>query len=138
MAAYNQAKGACLIEVSRGRYPPLIPKGRKIITGYGGGGFKINHEFVAGSLIVFPESVLSWDAAPPFTLAHFTPVLESSGIELLLLGTGEGNLPLDPAIRAALKAKGIATDVMNTGAACRTYNVLLSEERRVAAAVIAV
>ena len=118
---------------------PLLPKGRKNITGYGGGGFKINQEFVSGSLLVFPDEVLSWDAqeGTPLTAEHFTAVLGKQ-IELLLIGSGNGTQPLDPQVRAALKAAGIASDVMDTGAACRTYNVLLSEERRVAAAVIAV
>lgn len=111
---------------------PLVPKGRKIITGYGGGGFKINHEFIEGSLLVFPGSVLAWNGS------DYSAVLESTGIELLLIGTGTSLIPLDPAIRASLKAKGISADVMDTGAACRTFNVLLSEERRVAAAVVAI
>ena len=118
---------------------PLLPKGRKNITGYGGGGFKINQEFVAGSLLVFPDEVLAWNVSPeaPFSIDHFTPALGRS-VELLLIGTGATLRPIGAEIRAALKAAGIAADVMDTGAACRTYNVLLSEERRVAAAVIAV
>jgi uncharacterized protein len=118
---------------------PLLAKGSKSITGYGGGGFKINQEFIAGSLLVLPEEVHPWGIAEGETptLAHFS-ALEGKGIELLLVGTGRTIAPLLPELRAALKAMGMSVDVMDTGAACRTYNVLLSEERKVAAAVIAV
>ena len=114
---------------------PRIPTGRKIITGYGGGGFKINHEFTSGSLLVFLDEVRPWDGdvtALPQLLAQQTE------IELLLIGTGERTAQIDPATRTAFREKGIAVDVMDTGAACRTFNVLLAEERKVAAAVVAV
>jgi uncharacterized protein len=119
---------------------PLLPKGRKSITGYGGGGFKINQEFVAGSLLVVPDAVMPWNVTDitTATLEDFSALLAHEGIELLLVGTGERMTLLPTEIRAAFKAKNISTDVMDTGAACRTYNVLLSEERKVAAAVIAV
>lgn len=119
---------------------PLVPKGRKTITGYGGGGFKINHEFIAGSLIVFAEAVLPWNIqdAKALSLVDFAAVLAQEGVELLLIGTGRTTALISPEIRAAFKAKNVAIDVMDTGAACRTFNVLLSEERRVAAAVMAV
>ena len=114
---------------------PRIPKGRKIITGYGGGGFKINHEFTAGSLLVFLDEALPWDGQMENLPAHFAQQKE---VELLLIGTGERTQPIAPAIRASLREKGISVDVMDTGAACRTFNVLLAEERKVAAAVVAV
>lgn len=114
---------------------PRVPKNRQLITGYGGGGFKINGEFVEGSLIIFPEKTV---AITGITLAALQPVLDDVEVELLLIGTGKTMQPLDPAIRAALKAKNIACDPMDTGAACRTYNVLASEERRVAVAIIAI
>lgn len=119
---------------------PLVPQGRQIITGYGEGGFKINHEFVSGSLLVFPDRRLAWPVSEEgmLTLESLAPVLETSEVELLLIGTGSGTAFIDPSIRQALKAKNINVDVMDTGAACRTYNVLIAEERRVAAALIAV
>lgn len=132
---------------------PVIPKGLQSITGYGEGGFKINGEWVSGSLIVFPDHVIAWDADIASLASSFNSPLEGEsqsraealakaddavgGIELLIIGTGKTMQPLAPDIRAALKAKGIAVDVMDTGAACRTYNVLLGEERKVAAALIA-
>lgn len=119
---------------------PRIPQGSKVITGYGEGGFKLNHEFIEGSLLLFSDRCVAWDVTEPgmLTLESLTPVLEAGGVELLLLGTGSGIAFPDPAIRQALKSRNIGLDAMDTGAACRTYNVLLMEGRRVAAALIAV
>ncbi len=110
-----------------------------MITGYGAGGFKINGEFVYGSLIVFADRTMPIDIAGGFISPdHIQPVLARDDIELLIVGTGSQICPIQPAIRSALKAKSIACDVMDTGAACRTYNVLQSEGRRLAALVIAI
>lgn len=118
---------------------PLIPKGRQIITGYGEGGFKINGEWVDGSLLVFPDRVERWKISDAALMPEdFESVLKAEGLELLLLGTGKSMQSVHPAVRNALKMSNISLDVMDTGAACRTYNVLLSEERRVAAALIAI
>jgi uncharacterized protein len=119
---------------------PFIPQGKQVITGYGEGGFKINNAFIKGSLLVFPARSIAWDitSADALSLDSLHAVLESDMVELLLIGTGSSIAYIDPAIRAAFKAKNIGTDIMDTGAACRTYNVLVSEERRVAAALIAV
>ena len=120
---------------------PTIPKSRQLITGYGNGGFKINQQFTQGSLLVFPNETLSWNVSfeRDLTPADFEQVLQRSAeIEILLIGTGKTMRPISPEIKSMLKAKKIAVDVMDSGAACRTYNVLMSEERKVAAAVIAV
>ena len=67
------------------------------------------------------------------------PVLEAEpAVEILLIGTGSAMAPIPPALRALLRSRGIGCDGMDTGAACRTYNVLLAEGRRVAAVLIAV
>lgn len=59
-------------------------------------------------------------------------------VEILLVGCGKRLVPLAPALKAALRERGIGADPMDTGAACRTYNVLMAEGRRVAAALLAV
>lgn len=115
---------------------PLLPKGRQVIGGYGGGGFKINNDRIEGSLLVFPDHHVAWDGN--ITLESLQPVLNEPGIELLLIGTGSSMKPLDASIHQVLKAKGISAEAMDTGAACRTFNILISEERRVTAALIAV
>ena len=80
-------------------------------------------------------------AADPLALtaADFAKLLnEADKVEILLVGAGKDLRPLPAVLRAALKAAGIAADPMSTGAAVRTYNVLLAENRAVAAALIAV
>ena len=118
---------------------PLIPKGKQILTGYGAGGFKVNNETIQGSIFLLPDRLQPWPATEPFNPEHLTQLFDQlDGIDIILIGTGKNIAFIPPHIRASLKAKNIAIDAMNTGAACRTYNVLLSEERRVAAALIAV
>ena len=65
-------------------------------------------------------------------------VAEAAAIDILLIGTGDAMTPLPRGIREALEAAGLFPELMSTGAAVRTYNVLLSEERAVAAALVAV
>jgi uncharacterized protein len=119
---------------------PLIPRGRQVINSYGAGGFLVSGERYDGSLLVFPERVApfapaSWD---DLVLEHLSDILTAEPqVELLLFGCGSAIKPLDPALLAALRDARIGIDLMDTGAACRTYNVLMAEDRRVAAAVIA-
>ena len=73
------------------------------------------------------------------TLASLAPVVEHGGVEILLLGCGRRMRAGAGGIaRSALRRHGIVVDAMDTGAACRTYNVLLAEDRRVAAALLPV
>lgn len=122
---------------------PLIPKGKQVIDGYGDGGFRVSGTRVEGSIIVFPDRLIAWPAA---TLAEVTAALldavkvagTAGQVDLLLLGTGQRMAQIDRNLRQELRAAGVVIEVMDTGAACRTYNVLLSEGRKVAAALIAV
>ncbi len=119
---------------------PLIEQGRQVIDGYGPGVFHIAGEARGGPVLVFPQRTLSW-AAPAFdrmTIEDFRPVIdEAPPVELLLLGCG-GQMLMPPAeLRAALRTAGIVLEPMDTGAACRTFNVLLAEDRRIAAALFA-
>jgi uncharacterized protein len=120
---------------------PAPPPQRKLVDGYGAGGFKVAGERIAGSLLITSTAAMAWDIAAPqdVTVAALEPLLAAeAGLEILLLGTGARMAPPMPAVRAALKARGVALEMMTTGAACRTYNVLVAEGRRVAAALIAV
>ncbi|MGH6973793.1 MAG: Mth938-like domain-containing protein [Stellaceae bacterium] len=116
---------------------PLIPAGRQVVDSYGRNGFHVSGVAYEGAILVTAEATVAW---PVGSLAEVTPdslsALFGRGIEILLLGCGPRMVPVPPALRAALKAKGIVVDAMDTGAACRTYNVLLAEERRVAAALL--
>jgi uncharacterized protein len=117
---------------------PLIPAGRQVVESYGPSGFRVSGNGFSGSILVFPDKTLDWAIASlaEATAESFTPVLEHGGVEILLLGCGRRMAPVPFELRRALRARGIVMDAMDTGAACRTYNVLLAEERRVAAALI--
>jgi uncharacterized protein len=120
---------------------PMVPEGRRIIEGYRPGGFTISGAAHEGSLIVLPEATFPWPVAEAaaITEASLAPVLGADPrVEVLLVGTGAAGVFLPPALRAALRQAGVVAEAMSTGAACRTYNVLLAEGRRVAAALIAI
>ncbi|TIM81938.1 MAG: hypothetical protein E5Y59_25670, partial [Mesorhizobium sp.] len=83
-----------------------------------------------GSLLCLPSGIYGWEPADPLALtgADFAKLLnEADQVEILLVGAGKDLRPLPAALRAALKTAGIAADPMSTGAAVRTYNVLLAE-----------
>ncbi|RWN51042.1 MAG: hypothetical protein E5Y65_26235 [Mesorhizobium sp.] len=115
--------------------------GRAPIEAYGNGGFRFADMSHRGSLLCLPSGIYGWEPADPLALtgADFAKLLnEADQVEILLVGAGKDLRPLPAALRAALKTAGIAADPMSTGAAVRTYNVLLAENRAVAAALIAV
>lgn len=122
------------------RYDGFVP-GRYKLDAYGNGGFRFAAMSHRGSILALPSGIKAWDVADPSQLVidHFAQArAEAADIELLLIGTGVEMMPLSPVIRQALSAAGMKVDVMQTGAAARTYNVLLAEDRHVAAALIAV
>ena len=113
----------------------VVQPGRQVIERYGRGGFRISGTIYSGPVLVFPEQTLDWiDAA--ISVEGLTAVARHGGVELLLVGLGRRMYPIAPALREALKACGIALEAMDTGAACRTYNMLVGEDRRVAAALL--
>lgn len=118
---------------------PLIPHGKQIIEAYGEGGFRISGQRLEGSVIVFPDRVIAWAGDLSMgNLQDVTNAGQAGSVELLLIGTGARMTQVDRALRQALRAAGVVIEPMDTGAACRTYNVLMAEGRRVAAALIAV
>lgn len=118
---------------------PLVPAGRQLLESYGDGRFRVSGLLYEGSIIVLPERTIPWPVPgmASLTADSFAPLFEAPP-EILLLGCGPKMLLLPPPLRSALRARGMVVDTMDTGAACRTYNVLLAEERKVAAALIAV
>src|ERR1700733_5533705 len=120
---------------------PILPKDRQIITGYGNGGFQVNQQWLSCLMLVFADHYVAWDArdSAGITAESLRLIFDADPeIDLLLIGTGKNMAMITPALRKMLKDEVIAFDVMDTGAACRTYNVLVAEERRVAAALLAV
>jgi uncharacterized protein len=118
---------------------PLLAD-RTPISGYGPGLFRLGGIEHRGSLVILPGGVFAWDvsAFDDLTAESLAPLVSAAaGLPFILLGTGATQLFPAPGIREAFAAPGIGLEVMDTGAACRTYNVLLGEGRIFAAALIA-
>lgn len=119
---------------------PHFP-GRPPIDAYGDGGFRFAEMSHKGSVLFLPSGVYAWDldiidAATP---KHFERVFAEAGtVEFLIIGTGPQFALPSREVRAAFADAGTGLEPMDTGAAARTYNVLLAEGRAVAAALIAV
>jgi uncharacterized protein len=115
--------------------------GRAPIDAYGNGGFRFASMSHRGSLLLLPSGIYGWDVTrfEELRLAHLAIVLAGrDAIDFLLLGTGDEQQFPNSEIRSAFEAVRMGLEPMTTGAAARTYNVLLAEKRRVAAALIAV
>ena len=117
------------------RQPPSI-------DAYGAGGFRVSGVRHEGSLLIVQDEARAW---PPKALAELVAAdfetviaLGAREVEFVLLGVGPRPAPPPPQVRQALQAAGIGLEVMDTPAACRTYNVLAGEGRRLACALIAV
>jgi uncharacterized protein len=122
--------------------PPAPHPDRKVVDAYGPGKFTIRGERFEGSLILLPDAVLAWrpTAIAALEIADFAELAELPAARrpaILLIGMGPRAQFLKPPVRQALRELGMVADTMDTGAACRTYNVLLAEERRVAACLFA-
>lgn len=115
--------------------------GRAPLDAYGNGGFRFADMSHIGSIMCLPSGIYGWDVK---TLDDLQPsafdqlVKEASTIEVLLLGTGLDLAPIKPMLRKVFRNAKISADSMSTGAAVRTYNVLLAEDRAVAGAFLAV
>ena len=125
-----------MAEVGQGFYPYQAG-----IDGYGNNGFRFADMSHRGSILMLPSGVYAWDVAEgdPLAVEKFLRVIdEAKDIEVLLVGTGKDIRPLPADLKAALRAVNVSSDPMSTGAAVRTYNVMLAESRAVAVALIAV
>jgi uncharacterized protein len=113
------------------------PGARNVITAYGAGYVAVNGQRHDSSLIVMPDRVLPWDAVSFERLAPDSfDFVKSEKPEIVLLGTGPRQRFPDPKLTAVLHEARIGLEVMDVQAACRTYNILVAEERRVAAALL--
>jgi uncharacterized protein len=111
--------------------------GTNFIRAHAQGEIRIGERPIRTNVIVTADQVIEWPAQSIATLklADLDPLIELQP-EIVLLGSGEAQRFPDGSLLSALLSRGIGCEVMNTGAACRTYNVLVSEDRRVAAALI--
>jgi uncharacterized protein len=113
------------------------PSAFNTFTAYGEGFVMVNGQRHETNLIVLPLQLLPWSAASFDALKEedFQVLLELN-LEILLLGTGPKQRFPHPRLTRALAAKRIGIEAMDLQAACRTYNILMAEERRVAAALL--
>lgn len=118
---------------------PIVPEGRQQIQAYREGGFTIAGARHQGSVLVLSDRTLPWAVRDlsGVTLESLAPITAAAEVEILILGCGAKFALPSPELRQALRAHGIVIESMDTRAACRTFNVLLAEDRRVAAALIA-
>ena len=115
------------------------PGDRQYVESYGPGRFTISGILHTGSVLVFPDRTEPWSVTDFTALAvdDLSRIMADAEIEFMLLGCG-ARIQFPPrALRDAARAAGKSIEPMDTGAACRTFNVLTLEERRVAAALIA-
>jgi uncharacterized protein len=115
--------------------------GRHLIDSFGNGGFRLGGVSHVGSLLVTPAGVRALSAidVSDLIVEHLAQlVAEKSDIDMVLIGTGREMLPLPKAVMQLLRDEAMGFDIMNTNAAVRTYNVVLAEDRRAAAILIAV
>lgn len=116
------------------RQPPAI-------DAYGGGGFTIGGEAIHGSALIVNDVASSWE---PTTLAEVKPadfapaIAARADVEFVLLGCGPRMAPTPRLLREAFQAAGLGLEVMDTPAACRLYNMLARDGRRLAVALLPV
>lgn len=127
--------GTAGIELRPAHFPDRAP-----IDTYGSGGFRFAQMSHQGSILCLPSGIYGWSAEAPgdISIKTFQRVLAEEELEIVLVGTGRDLVPLPERLREALAKKGIRADPMSTGAAARTFNVLLAEGRAVGAALLAV
>lgn len=122
--------------LKQAHFPGSVP-----IDAYGNGGFRFAEMSHRGSIMALPSGIYAWHVAEPDELSAdvFERVFaESEPPQLMLVGTGRRLVPAAFALRMAFRERTIGLEMMDTGAAARTYNVLLAEGRSIGAALIAV
>jgi uncharacterized protein len=121
--------------------PTPDPSRVQLIRSYGAGHFLIGERQWHSPVLVTPAFTVEWQVAraEELSLDNLSPLRDApTPTELLVVGCGPRPVFLSPALRAELKGAGMALEVVDTGSACRIYNVLLAEGRRVAAALVPV
>lgn len=120
---------------------PAIPAGKQTVQSYGDHGFRVAGVRHEGSILVFPDRTVPWACTGTETMVPevFQVVIDApEPVEILLIGCGVTFAAVPKGLRAAMKQHGMVIEWMDTGAACRTANVLLAEERRFVAALVAI
>jgi len=122
---------------------PLVDSSTKIIKSYSDDGFVINNEKISDNIIIYYDKLLNWsftdndDIYTSLVSAVLVVNNQSSDkIELLILGTGKTILHIPEAVKNQFRENNISLEIVDSGAACRTYNSLIAEGRKVAAAIL--
>lgn len=113
-------------------------EGQPPIDSYGGGGFRLAGSFHEGDLMLVGDAPRGWSPGAMDPSAFAVCLDRADDIDVLLVGMGGEIAPLPAPARRALEEAGVGVEVMSTPSACRTYNVLLAEGRRVAVALVAI
>jgi uncharacterized protein len=119
---------------------PHLPRSAPI-EAYGNGGFAFADMSHRGSLLCLPDAIWAWSITSPEQIDRISlerVFAAANGIDTLIVGTGAGVWLPPPDLREALRRVKVVLDTMQTGPAVRTYNIMIGERRRVAAALIAV
>ena len=119
------------------------PRGdRPVVESYGPGGFRISGDTWTGSVLILADRVVAWDRsdadgldAAGLDAVGLAAAFAGQATELVIVGLGAGGAAIAPAVRRIFKDAGLAVEAMDTGAACRTYNLLAGEGRAVGAAL---
>jgi len=121
---------------------PIVPDKAQQVQRYGGGAFVISGDEYRGAVLVTSGQTVPWQAMQGHQTLTDTALAELAALagahEIVIVGTGPKFQLLPMAFRQQIKSLGASVDAMDTGAACRTYNILMSEGRKVLAALIAV
>jgi uncharacterized protein len=112
-----------------------------LIDAYGNGGFRFDGLSHRGSLLCLPDGIWAWpvkDVSELTTAALEQVFARAEALDVFLIGAGRDPWPIPERLRARFRDLAISADAMPTGAAVSTYNILLAENRRVGAALLAV
>lgn len=118
---------------------PLVKQGTQIIQSYASGQFRVSGTLYKTPILVTADQTSEWRVKDPHNLIEddFQQLIENAAEhDVILFGTGKKIKFLSPELKKSLRVKKITPDIMDTGAACRTYNVLVAEGRRVIAALL--
>ena len=112
----------------------------KLLRGYSDGGFQVNDQFISGSIILYPREVYSSPIIQESEISKelLEPHLNAIKPDMVLIGVGGNPKHLYRSLRDYAHTQGIGIDIMSTSSACRTWNVLLSEGRKVVACLLAI
>ena len=125
------------IEFHQAHFPGQAP-----IDAYGNGGFRFADMSHKGAILCLPSGIYAWhspELATQFDVSHFDRLLkEADSVEILLIGSGINLVPIPEKLKEHFRSHRISADSMATGAAVRTYNVLVSEGRAIACALLPV